>query len=213
MVYLLKQRLSIFYYWPILLTTYAPAQATTVNISVGGSEQTVTAVTGQTIQFDVSVICSGDLDYIDGTGQPKGNKSKSEVEWSFINNSSATIRLTGFGITWNCLSGDCNGWFFDYLKFDSPVEGAKKIYDNKSPVTPPFSVTDFDSDVGNSNEHKNPYLDIPDGSSVGINEIEFVDSKGKKIDKISSGTKLELFVTWRDTNGNTYPQNFTVTWP
>lgn len=219
-----QQRLFVFYYLLILFIPYSSVQATTVNISVAGSDQPVTAVTGQSIQFDVSVTCAGGLgylSYVEGTAQSKDNKSKSEIEWSFINNSPETIRLTGFGVTWRCISGECNDWFFDYLKFDKPVNGAKKIYKDKSPVSSPFSVTDFDSNVGDSKEYKHPYLDITAGSKVKVDEIEFVTFKGKKKDKkegkkiehISSGTKLELSVIWRDINGNTYPQNFTVTWP
>jgi len=212
----LNRQSLIPYCFFISLIPYHYAQATSVNITVNGSDQAVTTTAGQVVQFDISVICAGLLEYIDGTGQSKGNKSKSEVEWSFINNSSETIRLTGVGISWNCIvdaDGDCAIWGFDYLKFDDPVEGAKKIYEDKNPTNSPFSVTDFDSNVGNSNEHKNPYLDVRAGETVEIDEIEFVDSDGDKIDNIKSGTQVEFTATWRDDQGNTYPQTFTVTWP
>ncbi len=218
--YLLNNQffLSSHGYWGmilILLLTSSVLHATTINISVNGSNQPVTTSIGQTVQFDVSVICSGLLEYVPGTAQSKDNDTDAEVAWSMQNNSPDTIRLTGFGVSWNCITDTanlCATWSFDYLLFDSPVTNPINIYDDLPASSPTFPVTDFDTNVGGA-PFDQPYLDVTSGSTVLINEIEFVDSSGDQVNNVPSGTQVEFTVTWRDINGNTYPQIFTVTWP
>jgi hypothetical protein len=133
------------------------------------------------------------------------------------NNTASTIRINGFGLSWNCVNDPgnvCATWKFDYVKFGNPVNKANKIYKSAcNGPNDPFPVTDFDRNVGNA-PYDHPWIDIAAGATVDIDEFEMVDPAAgcKKIDPVPAGTEVEFTVTWRDTNGNTYPQTLTVTW-
>ena len=193
------------------------AGAAEVTISANGSTGPVVAVTvGTPVTFAANVACNDELAVVPGTVQPKNGGKSSEIEWSFTNNTNSTIRLTGFGLTWNCVSDPgnvCDTWRFDYLKFGTPVTGANKIYDSACyDVNNAFPVTDFDRDVGDK-AYANPWLDVDPGATIDVDEFEMVDPGGcKKINPVPAGTEVEFTVTWRDDTGKTYPQTFTVTW-
>jgi len=200
-----------------LLAAGSPAGAGNVTISANGATGPVVTVSvGTSVTFDANVTCNDDLTVVPGSEGPKNGGTTSEVEWQFINNTASTIRLTGFGISWNCLTDPdniCDSWRFDYLKFGNPVTVANKIYDPACyDDSNSFPVTDFDRDIGNG-AYANTYLDVAAGDTIDIDEIEFVDSGcGGKIDPVTSGTQVEFTVTWRDDTGGLYPQIFTVTW-
>jgi hypothetical protein len=197
--------------------------ASSVDLTVGGSNGPISVNVGDTVNFDVAVNCgagnSNDLIYVPGTVQPKDGDNESEVEWSIRNDTASTIRINKFGVSWNCINdpgGVCGSWKFDYVKFeeDQPVADPNKIYEDMSPVdnSNSFPLTVFDSNVGDNNPYRNRYLDIAPNQTVQINEMEFVDNTGDKIEPVPSGTEVEFTVTWGDTNGNTYTQTFSVTW-
>ncbi len=193
-------------------------QAASVDITSGGSNGPIVVAVGATVTFDAAVICDDLLIAVPGSEGPKGGDPESEVEWQIRNDSPATIRLVAFGVDWVCLNdpgGDCGSWRFDYLKFDDPVNAAKKIYDAMSPAPTSFPVTPFDRNVGSGgagNIYGNPWLDVAPGQVVDINEMEFVDAGGDKIDPMTAGTQVEFTVTWRDDAGIDYVQVLTVTW-
>ncbi len=198
----------------LLLAWFGTAQAASVDITSGGSNGPIVVAVGATVTFDAAVICDDLLVQVPGSEGPKGGNSKSEIEWQIRNDTPTTIRLVAFGVDWVCLNdpgGDCGSWEFEYLKFGNPVTGAKKIYKNMSSVPTSFSVTPFDEDVGGGG-FKDPWLDVAPGQVVDIDEIEFVDSGGNKIDPMTAGTQVEFTVTWRDDAGIDYVQVFTVTW-
>jgi hypothetical protein len=203
----------------LLFTFFAalPIYAASVDISVGSSNGPITVAVNEVVTFDAYVICDDDLVYVEGTAVPKDTDNDSEAAWRIQNQSIASIRITGFGVGWECIndpSGQCDTWLFDYLKFDSPVINANKIYDLLiSPVdnANSFPVTDFDTLVGDV-PYDNMWIDISPDEVIAINEIEFVDSHGNKI-TMASGTSVSFTVTWRDSNANTYVNIFTVTWP
>jgi len=205
----------------VLLWSFSPAAsaATTATLTVGGSSGPISATTGTAVVFDLNVSCGGassnDLIYVPGSAQPKDNEGKSEIAWAIQNQSAATIRIDSFGVSWNCLNDPgnvCSAWKFDYVKFD--VNDENKIYENMAPVdiSNSFPVTGFDTNVGDQSPYQNRYIDIAAGQTISINEMEFVDFWGEKYKYIPSGTSVEFTVTWRDVNGNSYPQVFTVTW-
>ncbi|WP_198263207.1 hypothetical protein [sulfur-oxidizing endosymbiont of Gigantopelta aegis] len=137
----------------LILTISLPTSlyATSVSISVGGSRGPINVAVNDVVTFDADVICNDDLVYVDGTAAPKDTHNDSEVAWRIKNQSLSTIRLTSFGVSWECLndpSSQCDTWLFDYLKFDAPVINANKIYDVLiSPVdnANSFPITDFDN--------------------------------------------------------------------
>ncbi len=201
----------------LLAAAATAAGAATVTISANGSTgPVVTVPVGSAVSFAASVTCNDELAVVTGTVQPKNGGNSSEVEWSFTNNTASTIRLTGFGLSWNCISdpgGVCDSWRFDYIKFGAPVTGATKIYDSACyDVNNAFPVTDFDRNVGDR-AYANPWLDVAPGATIDVDEFEMVDPGGcAKINPVPSGTEVEFTVTWRDDTGKTYPQTLTVTW-
>ncbi len=205
----------------LLLTISLPAisATSTVSLTVGGSSGPIAATTGSPVVFDVTVDCgtasNTDLVVVTGSVEPKQDRLDSEVAWDIRNDSGSTIRINKFGVSWNCLTDPdsvCSDWEFAHMRFDVPDEN--KIYEAMSPVdnNNSFPLTTFDDDVADSSPYTNPYIDIADGETVPINEMEFVDSSGDKYEDIQSGTSVEFTVTWGDTDGNTYTQIFTLTW-
>ena len=200
--------------WLLVLIFLFPltlSHAATINITVNGSDQPVTTSVGQTVVFDVSVICGNVNNTLINVPGSEKVKDKSEVSWTIRNNSASPIRVTGFGVSWNCITDPgniCSTWKFEHLHLE------KAIFKDlaATPSTNPFPVTDFDTDVGKK-PNDNPYFDIPAGSDIKIKHMTFVDSTGKKTDPVPSGTQVQFTATWRDDNNNTYPQVFTVTWP
>ncbi len=201
----------------LFISLPAISATSTVSLTVGGSSGPIAATTGNPVVFDVTVDCgsasSTDLVVVSGTVQPKGGDT-SEIAWDIRNDSGSTIRINKFGVSWNCLNDPgnvCSDWYFDYVKFlEPPVNNPNKLFDAAG-SSDPFPLTTFDRDVGqDANAH--PYLDILADATIPIEEMEFVDSGGNKIENIQSGTSIEFTVTWGDTNGNTYTQIFTLTW-
>lgn len=211
--------LRFFFVLLLGLLPFSVFAASSVDLTVGGSNGPILVNVGEAVNFDVTVNCgtgnSTELVYVPGTAQPKGGGSKSEVAWDIRNDTASTIRINQFGVSWNCINdpgGVCDSWKFDYVKFD--LNNANKIYETLPPVdnNNSFALTAFDADVSDDNPFRNPYLDIAAGDTVHINEMEFVDNVGNKIDPVPNGTQVEFTVSWGDTAGNTYTQIFSVTW-
>ena len=213
----------LFFVFLLVILPLSVFAASSVDLTVGGSNGPISVDVDQTVTFDVTVNCgtgnSTELVYVPGTAQPKGGDSKSEVAWDIRNDTDSTIRINKFGVSWNCIvdpDGVCASWKFDYVKFEKnqPVKGPNKIYDGEGPVddSNSFPLTPFDTDVGDKDPYKEKYLDIDPNETVQINEMEFVDKDGDKIKPVQSDTQVEFTVTWGDTAGNTYTQIFSVTW-
>ncbi len=207
--------------WLLLLVPF-PLWAATADLTVGGSNGPISVAVGTPVSFDVLVDCgssSDELIYVPGTAGPKGGDVSSEVGWDIRNDTASTIRIDSFGVSWDCVNdpgGVCSSWLFDYVKFEKnqPVIDPNKIFEAISPTDAnnSFPLTTFDTNVGKTAPYQTPYLDIAPGETVQINEMEFVDSNGDKINPVPAGTSVEFTVTWGDSNGNTYIEIFTVTW-